>query len=106
MIDIKDIPQELLDKIREQFNRDPQVVQLRIRQRELQRSCRFKEAFAVAKTVDELYEKVVYGYMEKAEQEVQGIELATMDIPQEDKERINMLGLVMFMACDIIDFGV
>lgn len=106
MIDINDIPQDLLDKIKEQFDRDPQVVQLRIRQSEHQKKGRFMEALGVAKAIEELYQKVVYAYMEKAEQEVQGIELSTMDMPLEDKERINMLGLVMFMACDIIESAI
>lgn len=106
MIDVRDIPAELMEKIRRQFDNDPQIQRLRVQQGVMQRSGNFREALAIGKTIEHLFADVVFNYMKEAESQVESISIENFDIPQEEKERIMVLGVVLFMCSDIIESSV
>lgn len=106
MIDVKDIPADLMNRIREQFDVDPQIVRLRIRQHDLSLQGKFHEAMQVGKTINELFDRVVYQYLKEAEEQVEKIDINNMQMPIEDRESILAFGIVMFMACDIIESAI
>lgn len=106
MIDIRDIPADLMSKIRNQFDNDTQIQRLRVQQGVLQRSGKYREAMIVGQNIERLFSDVVYNYMKEAESQVESISIDKFDIPYEDKERIMTLGVVLFMCSDIIESSV
>ena len=106
MIQVKDIPSDLLAKIREQFNRDPAVQQLQFRQGMLQRQGKFKEALSLAKDIDTLFNNIVYEYAKEAEQQAEHVSLDKLGVTREERDDMLSMCLVMFMCCDIIESAV
>lgn len=99
---MSDIPQELMSKIRESFESEPKVRELRVNQQMLMRTGRYDAALAVAQRVEVLFNRVVFEYLENAENEVEKIDIATMEMPTGDKEDLMRHLLVCFMCADII----
>ena len=83
---LKDVPNELLEKIREQFEKNNQVRELRVRQQRLQREGKWMESLGVAKQIESLYDKVVCEYLQESERQVSTIDISDMDIPKSDKD--------------------
>lgn len=105
-MDVNSVPSELIEKIRFQFEGSPIVQQLRVSQGMAQRTGNFKEALEVGRSIEMLFNQCVYEYMKAAEQEVEAVEIDKFDIPQEAKDRINTLAVVLFMCTDIIETAV
>jgi len=99
---VSDIPQELMSKIRESFESEPKVRELRVQQQMLMRTGKYDAALALAQQVDVLFNRVVYEYLENARSEVQQVDIATMEMPIGDKEDLMRHLLVCFMCADII----
>ena len=102
MNSVKDIPQELMSKIRESFESEPKVRELRVQQQMLMRTGKYDAALALAQQIDVLFNRVVYEYLESARSEVEQVDIATMEMPIVDKEDLMRHLLVCFMCADII----
>ena len=105
-MDVKDIPQEMMAQIRQQFDSNPDVVKLRVRQRQLLMAGNAEAALAMGATIEKLFADVVLEYMQEAEKNLEKVNLSDLHMTTEDEERVAMLGIVMFMACDIIESAV
>ena len=99
---VSDIPQELMSKMRQSFEAEPKIRELRVNQQMLMRTGRYDAALAVAQKVEVLFNRVVFEYLENAENEVEKIDIATMEMPTGDKEDLMRHLLVCFMCADII----
>ena len=106
MNSVNDIPQELMSKIRQSFEAEPKIRELRVQQQMLMRTGKYDAALALAKQIDVLFNRVVYEYLENAENEVEKIDIATMEMPIKDKEELMKRLLVCFMCADIIESSV
>ena len=102
-LSIKDIPDDMLRQIRNSFEDDPQIKQMRIRQDVLLRSGNAVQALEWGKKIESLFAKVVDNYIEEAANEVETFSLEEAGIPPEDIEKITEHAVTMFMACDIIE---
>lgn len=102
-LSIKDIPDDMLRQIRNRFEDDPQIKQMRIRQDVLLRSGNAVQALEWGKKIESLFVKVVDNYIEEAANEVETFSLEEAGIPPEDIEKITEHAVTMFMACDIIE---
>ena len=103
---VSDIPQELMSKIRQSFEAEAKVRELRVQQQMLMRTGKYDAALALAKQIDVLFNRVVFEYLENAESEVEKIDIATMEMPIKDKEELMKRLLVCFMCADIIESSV
>ena len=103
---VNDIPQELMSKLRQSFDADVKVRELRVRQQMLLRSGNYREALEVAHGIDLLFNRVVHEYLEDAKDEVEQVEVASLDMPLDDKEDLMRHLLVCFMCADIIKSSV
>ena len=103
---VSDIPQELISKIRQSFEAEPKVRELRVQQQMMMRTGKYDAALALAKQVDVLFNRVVYEYLENAENEVEKVDIATIEMPIKDKEELMKRLLVCFMCADIIESSV
>ena len=103
MINVNDIPKELLDRIRKEFDENPKVGMLRVQQRSFQDKGLFSDALKIAKELEALYNETVVAYINSIKEETQNIDYKELGMSKEEDERFEILLLVMFMACDIID---
>ena len=106
MNNVKDIPQELMSKIRESFESEPKVRELRVQQQMMMRTGKYDAALALAKQIDVLFNRVVFEYLENACNEVEKVDIATIEMPIKDKEELMKRLLVCFMCADIIESSV
>lgn len=105
-MNINDLPQGLLSKIREQFYATPKVRQMEVTRQMYIRKGNLTAALAMAHDIESLYNKCVFEYMEENRQKVEQVELASADIPVEDKEELMRQMLVCFMCADMIESSV
>lgn len=99
---VNDLPQELLSRIREEFYATPKVRQMEVTRRMFLRNGNFKAALAMAQDIEVLYNKCVYEFIEENKEQVEQIDIATIEMPLEDKENLMKHLLVCFMCADII----
>lgn len=105
-INIKDIPDSLLSLIKERFDNDARVQNLRIRQNLCLRNGKLQAAMQIAEEIEALYAEVVRIYLEEADKKQVSFDTDTMNLPQADKDRMLELLMVLFMCCDIIECSV
>ena len=105
-MNVNDLPQGLLSKIREQFYATPKVRQMEVTRQMYIRNNNLTAALAMAQDIESLYNKCVFEYMEENRQKVEQVELASADIPVEDKEELMRRMLVCFMCADMIESSV
>lgn len=105
-INIKDIPDSLLSLIKERFDNDARVQNLRIRQNLCLRNGQLQAAMQIAEEIEALYAEVVRIYLEEADKKQESFDTDTMNLPQADKDRMLELLMVLFMCCDIIECSV
>ena len=105
-MNVNDLPQGLLSKIREQFYATPKVRQMEVTRQMYIRNGNLTAALAMAHDIESLYNKCVFEYMEENRQKVEQVELASADIPVEDKEELMRRMLVCFMCADMIESSV
>ena len=101
-MNVSDIPSDLMRKIRESFESEPRVREMRVQQQMFMRTGKYKEALALAQDIDVLFNKVVYEYLEENKEQVEQVDIATLEMPIGDKEELMKLLLVCFMCSDII----
>ena len=105
-MNVNDLPQGLLSRIREQFYATPKVRQMEVTRQMYIRNGNLTAALAMAQDIESLYNKCVFEYMEENSQKVEQVELASADIPVEDKEELMRRMLVCFMCADMIESSV
>ncbi len=102
-INIKDVPQELLQQMREQVEADPRVRQMRIQQNMFQRQGNVMEALKIGKMIERLHTLAIQAYLEDAEKAYTDIDLSVKDLPEADRGELAEIVLTLFLAADIID---
>ena len=102
MNSVSDIPQELMSKMRQSFEAEPKVRELRVQQQMFQCTGKYDDALALARQIDLLFNRVVFEYLENARREVEQVDVATMEMPIGDKEDLMRHLLACFMCADII----
>lgn len=105
-MNISDLPQEVLARIREEFEANPTVHDMRVQQQMCVMQGRLSEALRVAKELDFLYNKCVSKYMKETESELEHIDLKNVGLSDTDMESVMRLVLVCFMCADIIETSV
>lgn len=103
---VKDLPDYLEKHIRDAFNADRQVVELRTRQELLRREGKYREAMRIAEKLDIVYARVVQEYIDMANKESKNIKLSESGIPAADVDRLLECVVTMFMACDVIESAI
>ncbi len=102
-LEVKHIPDSLLNEMKRQFEDDARIRQMRISQQLEVRNGHLSQALQIGKTIDALFKRVVASYLEEADEEAKRMDLNEVNISAEDKDEIETLVIAMFMACDILD---
>ena len=101
-----DIPERTMADIRDAFERDPKVRELRTRENLLRRQGRYSEALRAAKDTDYLFARVVQAYVDETERECSQVSLGDSGIPAADIDGILERVICLFMACDVIETAI
>lgn len=102
-LEVSDVPNEMMEQMRRQFDMDPNIIEMRTHQQVLVKRGNLQAALQVGQAIEGLFSKVVYEYLKEANDEAERIDIGTLNISKEDKSEINMLIVTLFMACDIIE---
>ncbi len=102
IMDVNDLPKELLSRIREQFYATPKIRQMEVTRQMYLRNGNLKAALALAQDIDALFNRCVYEYIEENKAQVEQVDIAVAEIPTEDKENLMKHLLACFMCADII----
>lgn len=103
IMNVNEIPSDLLDKIRLGFDTNRDVMLLRTAQQEAQRVGNFQKALNIAKQIEGLWTICLDNYMRKMEAQGKQISLKASDLPEKDKDELFNRVMVLFMCCDIIE---
>lgn len=103
---VSDLPQEVLARIREEFEANPTVQDMRTQQQMCVMQGRLSDALALARKLELLYTHCVSQYMRETEEELEHIDLKNVGLSNEDFESVMRLVLVCFMCADIIETSV
>lgn len=101
-----DIPSDVLSEIRLRFESTPEVHAMRTRQQYAQLQGNYDFALEIGRKIDDLFVVVLDKYMNQTEHEVKTLDTEAYDIPKKDKEEMIEKIVVLFMACDIIDWAI
>ena len=102
-LEVSDVPSEMMEQMRRQFDMDSRIIEMRTHQQVLVRKGNLQAALQIGQTIEALFSKVVYEYLKEANEEAERIDIGTLNISKEDKAEINTLIVTLFMACDIIE---
>lgn len=102
-LEVSDVPSEMMEQMRRQFDMDFRIIEMRTHQQVLVRKGNLQAALQIGQTIEALFSKVVYEYLKEANDEAERIDIGTLNISKEDKAEINTLIVTLFMACDIIE---
>ena len=102
-LEASDVPSEMMEQMRRQFDMDSRIIEMRTHQQVLVRKGNLQAALQIGQTIEALFSKVVYEYLKEANEEAERIDIGTLNISKEDKAEINTLIVTLFMACDIIE---
>ena len=106
IINIKDLPDSLMELLKQRFEADPAVQNLRIQMNLLARKGHFEKAIELGEEINTLFAEAVRKYIHDAQIQQAKFDTELMDIPREDKDEMMQLLMVLFMACDIIESAV
>lgn len=102
-MNVNEIPNELMDKIRLGFDSNKDVMLLRTAQQEAQRVGNFQKAMHIAQQLEGLWVICLDNYKRKMEEDGKRFNLTASDIPDKDKDELFNRVMVLFMCCDIIE---
>lgn len=105
-MNVSDLPQEVLARIREEFEANQDVQDMRMQQQMYVMQGRLSEALGLAKKLELLYNRCVAQYMKETESELEHIDLKNVGLSDTDMESVMRLVLVCFMCADIIETSV
>ena len=103
IMNVNEIPKNLLDKIRMSFDTNRDVMLLRTAQQEAQRVGNFQKVLNIAQQIDSLWTICLDNYMRKMEAQGKQISLKESNLPKKDKDELFNRVMVLFMCCDMIE---
>lgn len=105
-VTLQDIPEDILQHIKDEFENSPDVRELRAKQQLAQRRGNWATALQIAKAIDTLFTKVVDSLIMEAQREVEHVELKTKDFSIEQRQKMVEIIVTMFMCCDMLETAV
>lgn len=99
-----ELPQHVRDNFEKSFQSNPKAEQLRQVAQNAERLGQYIIALDAAKKLDEARIRAQYKIMNNQEQEVEKVTLLQMGLSHEQLDKINVLTIAMYMACDMIEF--
>lgn len=102
MIDINQIPEDVKNVLREEFDKDPKICQMRIQAQTAQQRGDYARALSLNKEIDRLYGEVLYNYLTNINNTDVKDKLSNLGLPNEAIKEVMILVLTAFMSMDIL----
>lgn len=102
-INPNEIPASMMEAIRDQFERQPEVRRLRVQADQYTRQHNYIAALQANKAIEQLFQRVVANYIQEAEDRHETVSLSQAGIPKADIDDITRRIVTLMMAVDIID---
>lgn len=101
-----DLPEHVRLTFESAFNKNPKVVKLLKQAQDAYLNKDFATAVNCYHVLDEARLKAQLSLMQEKEREVEEVSLVEMNLSQQDLDKVNILTIAMYMACDMIEFFV
>ena len=102
MIDISQIPEDVKNVLREEFDKDPKICQMRIQAQMAQQRGDYARALSLNKEIDRLYGEVLYNYLTNINNTDVKDKLSDLGLPNEAIKEVMIYVLTAFMSMDIL----
>lgn len=93
----------LRQRLANSFREDPAIAKLEKKRDEYMMKKMFIQAMKTSEKINWLYEKKFEEYVKDAVEEARKVDLNKSGVPDDLKEKMNILYVTTFMACDIIE---
>lgn len=105
-LQIEDVPKEMLEQIKTQFEAAPQVREQRVAQQLAQRHGNYLKALEIGMKLDTVYNKTVTEYLKMAKAQSRKIKIENLGLSKEDGIQVKKCIFSLFMTCDIIESAI
>lgn len=103
---MSDYTTEFVKRAHMKFMRVGKIRKLYERMDKMQKDGQFTAALLLAQDIESQFQTFLSAEAERAIKEAHAIDMRTLDIPDKDKEEINIQFLKMLMCCDVIESAV
>ena len=100
---VSDIPGDMMEAMRRQFDAAPQVRQLHTQQQLLMMKGSYQRALELGKKIDELYNAFVAEYVRQANDDAENVDIRDIGLTDAQIATVDTITLALFMCSDIID---
>ena len=100
---IDDLTPEDRKMFNDVFEKNKEIIALKQKLDMHRRKKEYVQAMQVGRALDILRVKVFQHWIETVQTTAEKIDLKDVNMPQEDRDTINVLSITAFMACDIIE---
>jgi hypothetical protein len=100
---INDLPKDVVKQIDTAFYSDSQIMLLNQKKDNYMKSGRYMEAMNVAKTIEELHNRVYVEYIKEIQDSYEEMSLLKTGVPKEDVHQILIRVTAIMMCVDIMD---
>lgn len=103
MNDISQIPEDVKNVLREEFDKDPKICQMRIQVQTAQQRGDYASALLLNKEIERLYGEVLYNYLTNINKTDVKDKLSNLGLPNEAIKEVMIYVLTAFMSMDILN---
>ena len=100
---IDNLPPELYKQFLEYLNNNPRYRRLFKEQQEAKSQKEYMSSAVLTHHVMELKQKLFNNFIQRVKREGRKLDIKQISLPKETKEKIDILYITTFMACDIIE---
>lgn len=102
-IDISQIPEDVKNILREDFDKDPKICRMRIQAQTAQQRGDYLRALSLNQKIERLYDNVLYDYLSKINNTDVKDKLSNLGLSNEAIKEVMILVLTAFMSIDILN---
>lgn len=103
MNDISQIPEDVKNVLREEFDKDPKICQMRIQVQTAQQRRDYARALLLNQKIERLYDNVLYKYLSNINNTDVKDKLSNLGLSNEAIKEVMILVLTAFMSMDILN---
>lgn len=103
MNDISQIPEDVKNVLREEFDKDPKICRMRIQVQTAQQRGDYARALLLNQKIQRLYDDVLYNYLTNINKTDVKDKLSSLGLPNEAIKEVMIYVLTAFMSMDILN---
>lgn len=100
---IEDLPESVMKEINDLLNSDKDLIAMKVKKAELIRKRRIVQAIELSKKIESIEKEIVSKWLLSCEKEVVQMDTLLLNMPDEDKHRMNVYITGIIMMCDLVE---